>query len=93
MGFKVSGNDTTESNNNGGWKKADRFLNIGMERDDGKNGKLGAIRLFLDDESHAELIAGLDSGEITLEDIRASFVLDYRDAHAKKSGFTVKKAS
>ena len=94
MAFNFEGN-TASSNvsegNFGGrnYKKADAFIHLSLPRQDGANGKLGAIKLYLDREDLAALIKALNSGEVTIDQVKNALILDFRMATGNRSAFAV----
>jgi len=86
------GNNGGESSGNGR-KTASAFINFYVERDDGSKAKLCAAPLYMDREDHEGLIQAINSGELTVEDVRDALILDFQMAGKAKAGFAIKKAS
>ena len=69
--------------------RADRYINISLPRADGANGKIGSLRLYMDRADQKQLIDGLDSGAITVEQLKDAMVIDYRSGEPNQSGFVI----
>lgn len=69
----------------------DAYINAYLPRSDGERGKLGAFSLSMSKEDQADLINGLNSGVITVEQIKEHLVLDFRMAVTTRAKFTLAK--
>lgn len=93
--FALPGDQTGSNTTRGNvreFKPADRFLNWSIPRPDGTSCRFESFKLYKDNPDHAALIAGLDNGSITVEDVLTSLVGSYNTAEKSVAGLALKKA-